>query len=61
MNSRSTTFPRNELRVTDCPVNPLELTVGSVKSGALLDCDSDGVEEYVTERVDEVGVGWVKE
>jgi len=45
----------------DCPVSPLELTDGNVKSGALLDCESDGVEEYVTERVVEVGVGWVKE
>jgi len=61
MNSSSTTFPRYELSVTDCPVSPLELTEGSVKSGALLDCESDGVEEYVTERVVEVGVGWVKE
>jgi hypothetical protein len=45
MNSMSTTFPRNELKVRVFPVNPLEPTMGSVKSGALLNCDSDPVEE----------------
>ena len=48
MNSRSTTFPRNELRAAVCPVRPFEVTMGSVKSGAPLDCDREAVEEYET-------------
>jgi hypothetical protein len=35
--------------------------MGSEKSGAPADRDSDGVDEYVTDRVLEVGGGWVKE
>jgi hypothetical protein len=34
MNSKNTTFPRKDDRETFCPVNPLALTTGKVKSGA---------------------------
>ena len=60
MNSRSTTFPRNEERVRVCPVSPPEPTTGSVKSGA----KPDVVIEVDTELVRELdvwGAGWVKE
>jgi hypothetical protein len=56
MNSTSTTFPRNEDKVTDWPVSPWELTVGSVKSGAPPEAESE-TDVYVTGRVLDVGDG----
>jgi len=41
INSRSITFPRNDEKVTDCPVKPLALTAGNVKSGILFDVEED--------------------
>ena len=62
MNSSNTTLPRNDDRVTVCPVGPFGPTAGRVKSGAPPDAVKDAVEEYVTERlVEEAGAGWVNE
>jgi hypothetical protein len=61
MNSKSTTLPRYDDKVILCPVKPLGPTTGNVKSGTLLDWESEAVEEYDTVRLVEVEDGCVNE
>jgi len=60
MNSRSTTFPRNEERVRVCPVSPPEPTTGSVKSGATPDVVIE-VDTVLVRELEVWGAGCVKE
>jgi hypothetical protein len=61
INSRSTTFPRKDEKVIDCPVNPLGPTAGSVKSSGPFDVEEElivgvtcvGCEELVDDCANE--------